>query len=269
MSDLGDFLIGILVGVGTGILSGMFGVGGAVVSTPAIRALGATPLEAVGSTIPSVLPSALSGTLRYAREGLVRWRVFAWTAGFGVLAAVGGALLTERIPGDGRLLMLATAALLAFTAIRLARPPRAPALVAAEDRPATPAPPLSERPGPAFCATAGVAAGALSGLLGIGGGVLLVPLYTTWMRLPLKAAIATSLACVGALSVPSLVTHAYLGHVDWQYALPLTIGVVPGAQLGAHLAIRATERTLRIAVASVLGGIAVIYFAGELRSLLG
>jgi hypothetical protein len=89
------------------------------------------------------------------------------------------------------------------------------------------------------------------------------------MHLPLKAAIATSLACVGALSVPSLVTHAALGHVDWQYALPLTIGVVPGARIGAHLALRATERTLRIAVASVLGAIAVVYFVGELASLLG
>ena len=268
MAGLGGFLIGVVAGIATGILSGMFGVGGAVVSTPVIRALGAPPIDAVGSTIPSVLPSAISGTLRYAREGLVRWRVFAWTAGFGILAAVGGALTTDLVPGDGHLLMLATAVLLAFTSIRLALPPRAPAVVAA-DRPAAPAAPLVERAGAPYCATAGLAAGALSGLLGIGGGILLVPLFTSWMHLPLKAAIATSLACVGALSVPSLVTHAALGHVDWQYALPLTIGVVPGARIGAHLALRATERTLRIAVASVLGAIAVVYFVGELASLLG
>jgi uncharacterized membrane protein YfcA len=46
-----------VIGFGTGVLSGMFGIGGAVVSTPAIRALGASPLAAVGSTIPSILPS--------------------------------------------------------------------------------------------------------------------------------------------------------------------------------------------------------------------
>ena len=76
------------VGVLTGMLSGMFGIGGAVISTPAVRALGATPLEAIGSTLPSILPSSISGSLRYLREGLVRIRVVRWTCLFGVPASV-------------------------------------------------------------------------------------------------------------------------------------------------------------------------------------
>ena len=97
----------------------------------------------------------------------------------------------------------------------------------------------------------------------------MVPAFTTWMRLPLKAAVATSLACVGVLAIPSMITHAFLGHIDWDYALPLSIGVIPGAQIGAHLAIRSTDRTLRISVATVLGVIAIVYFTGELVSLIG
>ena len=270
MSDLGQFLLVVLVGVATGILSGLFGVGGAIISTPAIRVLGASPLDAVGSTIPSVIPSAISGTVRYAREGFIRWRVFAWTSAFGVVAAVGGALLTDVIPGDGHPLMLGTAVLLAFTSFRLAVPQRAPAAIADPD--GHPLPHVASRPehaSPIRCATTGVAAGALSGLLGIGGGVLMVPAFTSWLRIPLKAAVATSLACVGVLAVPSMVTHAFLGHIDWSYAIPLSLGVIPGAQIGAHVAIRATERTLRIAVATALGTIAVVYFVGELVSLLG
>ena len=88
----------------TGILSGMFGVGGAVVSTPAVRALGASPLEAVGSTLPSIMPSSISGTLRYLREGLVRTHVVLWTCVFGVPASVGGSLLSGVVPGGGHLL---------------------------------------------------------------------------------------------------------------------------------------------------------------------
>lgn len=269
MSGLGQFLLVVLVGVGTGILSGMFGVGGAVVSTPAIRALGASPLEAVGSTIPSVIPSAISGTIRYRREGLVRWRVFAWVSAFGVAAAVGGALLTDVVPGDGHPLMLATAALLAFTSFRLAIPRRAVETITDPDpAPAHIVPP--EEHATAFrSAVVGIAAGGLSGLLGIGGGILMVPAFTSWMRLPLKAAVATSLACVGILAIPSMITHAFLGHIDWYYALPLSIGVIPGAQIGAHLAIRSTERALRITVASFLGVISIVYFAGELASLIG
>lgn len=282
MSDAGQFLLVVLVGVATGILSGMFGLGGAMVSTPAVRALGATPLEAVGSTLPSVIPSAISGTYRYAREGLIRWDVLAWTASFGVFASVGGALLTEFVPGNGHPLMLATASLVAFTAFRLALPSRVTGVTPGSelsaprvDSPGGPAPELLAHPGPSprtepwRYATIGVGAGALSGLLGIGGGLLMVPAFTSWLRLPLKSALGTSLACVGALAIPGTITHAALGHIDWAYAVPLSIGVIPGAQIGAHLAIRATDRVLRLSVASVLGAIAVTYFTGELLALIG
>ncbi|GMU77428.1 MAG: UPF0721 transmembrane protein [Acidimicrobiia bacterium] len=282
MSDAGQFLLVVLVGVATGILSGMFGLGGAMVSTPAVRALGATPLEAVGSTLPSVIPSAISGTYRYAREGLIRWDVLAWTASFGVFASVGGALLTEFVPGNGHPLMLATASLVAFTAFRLALPSRVTGVTPGSelsapraDSPGRPAPELLSHAGPSprtepwRYATIGVGAGALSGLLGIGGGLVMVPAFTSWLRLPLKSALGTSLACVGALAIPGTITHAALGHIDWAYAVPLSIGVIPGAQIGAHLAIRATDRVLRLTVASVLGAIAVTYFTGELLALIG
>ena len=52
-------------------MSASFGVGGAVISTPAIRVLGASAFVAVGTTLPSILPSAASGTARYVREHLV------------------------------------------------------------------------------------------------------------------------------------------------------------------------------------------------------
>ena len=67
----------------------------------------------------------------------------------------------------------------------------------------------------------------LAGLLGVGGGVLLVPAYTGLLRLPPKRAVATSLVAVAIFSVPAMITHALLGHIDWAYALPLVIGVIP------------------------------------------
>jgi len=266
VSDLGQFVLALLVGVATGVMSGMFGVGGAIISTPGIRALGATPLQAVGSTLPSVIPSSISGTIRYARAGLIRWDVFAWVAPIGAVASVGGALLTAVIPGDGHPLMLATAALVGITAVRLARPVRTVELDLDGETVETAPHPRDEAW--RLLAT-GVAAGGLSGLLGIGGGLLLVPVFVGVIRLPLKVALGTSLACVGVLAIPGTITHTILGHVDWTYAIPLAIGVIPGAQLGAVLAIRASDNVLRIIVASVLGAIAVIYFVGELRGLLG
>ena len=65
-----EFALTVAVGVISGVLSGMFGIGGAVVTTPAIRVLGATTFQAIGSTLPSILPSSISGSLRYRREQL-------------------------------------------------------------------------------------------------------------------------------------------------------------------------------------------------------
>jgi len=113
----------------------------------------------------------------------------------------------------------------------------------------------------------GIAAGGLSGFLGIGGGVLMVPAFTTWLRVPIKVALATSLACVGVLAIPGMLTHAALGHIDWLFALPLSVTVIPGARLGAHLTIRSSDRTLRLLVGVVLGLIATAYAVGEVLAL--
>jgi uncharacterized membrane protein YfcA len=263
----------LLVGFATGVLSGMFGIGGAVVSTPALRALGATPLEAVGSTLPSIFPSSITGTLRYHREGLVRWDVVWWTAGCGVLASVGGSLLSDVVPGGGHALMLLTAALVAWTAYRTAKPAFTRRPVAAT----SPATPLAEsdaelalaadppaRTEPWRLAIVGVGAGGLSGLLGVGGGILMVPAFSTWVRLPLKETIATSLAIVGILAVPGTITHALLGHIVWKYAIPLSIGVVPGARIGAHLTISASDRAVRLSVGIALGAVAIVYAIREI-----
>jgi len=276
MTDLWRVVLTTVVGVLSGVLSGMFGIGGAVVSTPAIRVLGAAPLIAVGSTIPAIFPSAVSGSLRYRRAHLINWRVVAWTGSTGFAATIGGALASDVLPGGGHPLMIATALLVGFTAFRLSRPVAAPEpepVVAAEGL-TDAAPGLvheatgSARTEPWRLTLIGVGAGVVSGLLGIGGGVLMVPAFTTWARLPLKMALATSLVCVGVLAIPGMVTHALLGHIDWFFALPLAVGVIPGARLGAHLTIRSSDRTLRLLVGLVLGVIAIVYAAGELAALL-
>jgi uncharacterized protein len=246
------------LGVLTGVLSGMFGIGGAVVSTPGIRLLGASALQAVGSTLPSILPSSASGSFRYQRERMILPRVVAWTAAFGVFSSVAGSRLSDTVPGNGHVLMLATAALVGYTAYRTAFP--------------------SERSleRGAFgmhdewwrLAIIGLAAGALSGLLGIGGGILMVPLFSAWVGIPLKETIATSLACVGIFAIPGTLTHWYLGHIDWVFAICLAIGAIPGAQIGAHFTISSSDRRLRYSVGAALGILAVIYAVGEVLALV-
>jgi len=251
-------------------------VGGAVISTPGVRLLGASPFEAVGTTLPAILPSAVAGTARYAREGLVDWPVVAATAPAGVLTAVASSYASHAVPGEGHLLMVMTAAILAVTAWHMGRGgPREhqkdPGQESGTDVPlsgtgteATP----DRRRSAAAGAGVGAVAGTLSGLLGVGGGTVLVPAFSEVMGMPLKSAIATSLACVGILAVPSTVAHALLDDIDWRLAALLAVAVVPGARLGAALAIRASHRHLRLAVAGILGATAFGYGAAEIVTVL-
>jgi uncharacterized membrane protein YfcA len=266
MADGVRIALTLVAGVASGVLSAAFGVGGAVVTTPAIRALGAGALEAVGTTLPAILPSAVVGSLRYRREGLIRWDAVAWTGGTGAVAAVAGAALARHVPGEGHLLMLGTAVLMAFTAIRVAATPDAVQPVDPQAAPEDVRPRGgTSRP---RLALTGVLAGVMSGLLGIGGGIVMVPAFTAWLRFPIKEAIGTSLACVGILAIPGTATHALLGGIDWSYAVPLALGVIPGAWLGSALTLRATDRNLRFAVAGLLAAIAAVYGAAEVAALL-
>jgi uncharacterized membrane protein YfcA len=270
--------LALLVGVFTGVMSAAFGVGGAVISTPAVRALGLSAIFAVGTTLPAILPSAVSGTARYANEGLIEWRVVAWTAPTGILAAVGGSFLSHAVPGHGHWLMILTAALLGYTAYRMSRPPRRPddlrseaedEWVAVPAEHAAPSPtPVAGHDTAFVLALVGGGAGLMSGLLGIGGGVVMVPGFTEVARIPLKTAIATSLACVGIFAIPGTLTHWHLHDIDWWTALFLSIGVIPGARIGAHWAIKASDRRLRLTVAGFLAVSAVIYGTGEVIALV-
>ena len=272
----------LLLGFATGVLSALFGIGGAIVSNPGLRALGATPLVAVGTTLPSILPGAISGTLRYRREGLIDWRLVTPAAAAGLLAVVGGSLLSHAVPGEGHLLLLLIAVLLAFTAWRTAVTSPTPA-DGPDDGGSGGGADVGSGSGIEGGSEAGVArtgrvrwraagigvvAGLLSGLLGIGGGVIMVPAFTELLYLPLKSAIATSLVCVGIFGVPATITHAFLGDVAWRLAALLTIGVVPGARFGASRTIRTTERRLRLAVGVFLALVALVYFVTETRALL-
>jgi uncharacterized membrane protein YfcA len=96
----------------------------------------------------------------------------------------------------------------------------------------------------------------------------MVPAMTGPLGVPMRKAVASSLVAVAIFSVPALVTHVALGHVDWRFALPLMVGVVPGAQLGARTTIAASDRTIRGVFGVFVVVLAVVFGATELSALL-
>lgn len=254
MTPMHAFL-GVLVGLVSGILSGMFGVGGGIVMTPGIQLLlGARPIVALATPLPAIFPTAIVGALTYRKAGHVDSRAAGWMILPGIAGAVIGAALTRRI--NTHLLLVLTAALLLYQALGIIRADRSSTRKTSLDT------------SPWIFAGIGAVAGLVSGLLGIGGGLIMVPLMAGWLRMPLKTALGTSLLAVVALVVPGTIVHAWLGHIDWAIFLVIVVGSVPGARLGARIALRAKERVLRLAVGSFLAILAVGYGASEMTHLL-
>ena len=252
-----DTVYAALIGFASGVASGAVGIGGAILSTPGIRwALDVPAVIAVGTTLPVIVPSAITGVIAYIRTGFVETRAAVVAAIAGSCFAIVGALVTDLVQGE--LLLVATAVLILVLAYRM--------LPRSDDD--------DERRVPRFEPTipvlvvVGAVSGFVSGLLGVGGGVILVPVLSGLLRFPIKSAIGTSLAVVAAQAIPGTLAHAQLGHIDWGIAGGLVIGVVPGARIGSRLAIATEDRKLRLVVAVALGVLALIFGGTELRQLL-
>ncbi len=103
----------------------------------------------------------------------------------------------------------------------------------------------------------GVIGGLLSGLLGVGGGVIMVPLLVLWAGYGQRDAHALSLGAIIPISIAGILTYGIAGQVHWLDAAALALGAVAGARLGAGMLARIDERTLKIVFGCFLIGVAV------------
>ena len=235
------------IGAAVGLLGGLFGKGGSAVATPFLHLAGVPALMAIATPLPATIPATAAAAGTYWRQGLVDRRVLAWTVAFGVPATITGALATQWIGGTP--LIVVTDVVVAGLGLRfLFRPTKA-------DRPLAPPP---GRVGLALVATA---VGLISGLLANSGGFLLAPLFVALLRLPLKAALATSLAASCVLAIPGTIVHLALGHIDWRVAAWFGLASIPLSALGARLALRSDAARLERGYGAVLATVGLALLA--------
>lgn len=86
--------------------------------------------------------------------------------------------------------------------------------------------------------------GFLASVLGIGGGVIHVPFMIYVLRFPVKVAIATSTCILAVSAIAGVISHAWLGHIDWFAGIGLGAGAAVGAQLGVRLAAKVQSASL-------------------------
>jgi uncharacterized membrane protein YfcA len=241
-----DLLIAFAVGAVVGLASGAFGKGGSAIATPLLAAFGIPAIVAVASPLPATIPATAIAGRAYGRSGFLNWRVVRIGIAVGLPLAALGALVTRWVPGTP--LVVASEVLVLGLAVRM--------LVRHDGQDASPN-------GDAVCdastlrivvTVAGVAL--VSGLLANSGGFLLAPLFVTFLRLPLKEALGTSLAISVALALPGTAVHALLGHIDWSLTIAFGLASVPFARLGAQLSLRAGARNLARTYGVVLAAVA-------------
>lgn len=230
-----------------GVLYGAFGAGGSAFATPLLALAGVPPIVAIASPLPATIPAGLAGAWSYRREGAISTGLVRRAALIGVPTAVAGALCSDAV--SGTVLLTLSALVLLALGLRLSVP-------LAE----------SDLESPRNCAltTAAVAAvGFAAGLLANSGGFLLVPVFLLVAGLRMRAAAGTSMLVAAILTVPTLVTHAALGHVDWRIAALFAVGLVPGTLLGSRLSRRLPSAFTQRA----FGGLLLLFAAWYLLRL--
>ena len=258
----------VLFGVVVGAYGTMVGVGGGFLIVPALLlAFHATPQQAAGTSLTVVFLNATSGTISYARHKRVDYRAGVWFAAATIPGAIVGATLSDKLSGPtfnaafGVLLLLLSIILFWRP---LAEEEIAEALI--EEAEASRwhiVQNITDSAGETFRyrydLRIGVAlsfvVGFFSSVLGIGGGVIHVPVLVHLLDFPTHLAIATSQFILAISALVGAASHMALGHVMLGPAVLMGVGVIAGAQIGAIIGrrLRGTiiVRMLSIALVAV------------------
>jgi uncharacterized membrane protein YfcA len=270
---VGQLLLLAAGGFGAGAFGSLLGLGGGILIVPLLTVGFGVPFrEAVGISLVCVIVTSSAAAGVYLERHTANLRLGMVLEVFTATGALLGGLVAFALPE--RVLAGLFAALLAWTAFSMLRRGRV------EAAPASAADPVEERgaaspargdPGPASPSLAdeiagpgyrprrlgagaggSLVAGMLSALLGVGGGIVKVPLMHLVMGVPLKVATATSNLMIGVTAAASAVVYLVRGGIDPYIAGPTAVGVFAGALVGSCLASRIDVRILRLLFVGVL-----------------
>ena len=258
----------ILLGAFAGFLGALLGVGGGIIVVPLlVLGFNLDTRIAVGTSLLMITFTALSGTYAYYLQRRIDWKVGTLTALLTVPGASLGAYATKFFTSRslalifGGVLCLIAVALLrrSYRKSDLSRKTQISGKGGWRRR-------LVDRTGTVFEYDARVYSaliffflgGVASGFLGIGGGLIVVPLLTVYVGLPMHLAVATSMLTMIFTSISGASTHILLGNVRVEYALPLILGILAGTQLGARTAKRLRSVSLERVFAFAMIAIGLI-----------
>jgi uncharacterized membrane protein YfcA len=265
----------VIVGLGalTGILSGMFGVGGGFLTTPLLIFYGVPPTVSAASAASQVTGASVSGVFAHTRRGGVDFQMGGVLVAGGILGAGFGAILFRLLQDLGQidtvinilyvLLLGSIGWIMAKESLQSIRAERTGEVIPPRKRrhhPLVASLPLRWRfyrsglyISPLAPLLLGMGVGILTMLMGIGGGFVLVPAMLYILGMSANVVVGTSLFQILFVTMATTMMHAMTTKaVDIVLAILLLIGSVTGAQLGATLAQKISPVRLRLVLAAIV-----------------
>ena len=266
-------LVIVALGALTGILSGLFGVGGGFLTTPLLIFYGIPPTVAAASAATQVTGASVSGVLAHNRRGGVDYRMGGVLVVGGIFGALIGAALFSFFQSIGQIdvvinilyvFMLGSIGALmmreALAALNIRQSKGLKRAAKRRHHPLVAALPYRWRfyrsglyISPLAPLILGTGVGILTMLMGVGGGFMLVPAMLYIPGMSGKVVVGTSLFNILFVTMASTMTHALTTKaVDLVLAAPLLVGSVLGAQFGTRIALKLKPDWLRLALATIV-----------------
>jgi hypothetical protein len=251
--------VAIALSVVVGISLGLLGGGGSILTLPILRyVVGMEGHDAIAVSLLVVGTTSAAAVIPHARASRVRWRTGLVFGAAGMVGAFGAGRVAHFIPAP---VLLGLFGLMMFaTAIAMMRGRKAPATPSGAAPPEIPV---------AKVIAEGLVVGAVTGLVGAGGGFLVVPALVLLGGLPMEVAVGTSLVVIAMKSFAGLA--GYLDHVtiDWGLAGAVTASAVVGSVIGGALASRVSPERLRKGFAWFVVAMAFFILGQEIPRALG
>lgn len=233
-------MLGLLFAALIGLALGTLGGGGSILTVPVlVYVLGYDPKLAIAMSLPVVGTAALIGVISHWRTGNVRLKTAAL---FGSVAMVG-----SYTGARGSVLLSARLQLLILGTVMIAA---AASMLRSALRDGRTAPVAEQPPHPGIMLSVGFAVGLLTGVIGIGGGFLIVPALVILGRVPMKAAVGTSLLVISMNSASGYLGH--VGHevVPWDFVVRFTavavVGILGGTAITRHVSTQQLKRAFAL-----------------------
>lgn len=239
------------------IVFSALGQGGGAFYVPLLLAWGVPFHHAAAASQAVILAVSLSAMVVFHRAGLLDWKLVLLIEPATNLGAILGGYLSQHVPATaGKLIFAGVIVTGAFFMLRPISPKTDPPK---RGRAYWTRTVNGETYGVNWVATLPLmaAAGFVSGMLGVGGGLLKVPLMVLACRIPMKVAVGSSSLMVGLTAFTGLIGQGLAGHFDPRLALPLAAAGFVGAQIGPRFSLSVDKHHLKRAFGVLLLGISM------------